>query len=356
MSDFHELTVTNVTREGRDGVCLTLAVPENLAGDFAFQPGQYLTLRAVVSGEDLRRPYSICSAPGSGRVQVGVKRVEDGRFSTWANGLTPGARLQVMEPEGRFIAPVGGPVDYLLIGAGSGITPMLSIAEATLAGHPQAEVTLVYGNRDTASIMFLDRLSDLKDRYLGRFTVVHLLSREQQDAELFNGRIDAAKLDALAGAGLIDPKAADAVFVCGPGTMIDMVELHLPLMGVARERIHFERFLPADGQTPRPPSREAEEAAAEGVEIETILDGTRRSFRLTDPAQSVLDAATAAGIELPYSCAGGMCCTCRCRVVEGAAEMTVNYSLQDWELEAGFTLACQSHPTTKKLVLDFDAV
>ena len=356
MTQFHDLTLVDTCPEGRDGVCLSFAVPDSLRDDFAFTPGQYLTLRSKIGGEDIRRPYSICSVPGGTVLQVGVKRVEDGRMSNFLNDLDAGGTVQVMPPDGRFLAPVGGAVTYLLIAAGSGITPMLSIAEAALAGHPEAHVTLVYGNRDTGSIMFLDRLSDLKDRYLGRFTIVHVLSREAQDTELFNGRIDGAKLASLAEAGLIDPKMADGIFQCGPGGMIDTVEAHFLDTGIDATRIHAERFLPADGQEPRAPSDAVQQAVAEGVEVETVLDGLRRSFRITEPDQAVLAAAQAAGVDLPFSCANGMCCTCRCRIAEGTAEMAVNYSLEDWEIASGFTLACQARPTSAKLVLDFDAV
>ena len=355
MTDFHSLTIADVTPQGRDAVCLTFDVPADLAQTFAFTPGQYLTLRAEIDGQDLRRPYSICSAPGA-PLAVGVRKVEDGRFSPFACGLKPGDRLDVMAPDGRFMAETGGPYRYLLIAAGSGITPMLSIAEATLAGHPDSQITLVYGNREAGTIMFRERLSDLKDRYLGRFSVIHLLSREMQDTDLLNGRIDAAKLRDLKDAGLIQPAEMDGVFLCGPGTMIDMAEMELGMMGVAKDRIHFERFLPADGQAPRPPSDAVREATKEGAEVEAILDGRRRVFTHADPDAPVLDTARAAGIELPFSCAGGMCCTCRCKVREGSAEMAVNYSLEPWELEAGFILACQARPTSEKLVLDFDAV
>ena len=355
MTEFHTLTITEVTPQGRDAVCLTFDVPDTLAGAFAFTPGQYLTLRTEIDGQDLRRPYSICSVPGA-PLQVGIRKVEDGRFSPFACALQPGDQIDVMPPDGRFMAETGGPHRYLLIAAGSGITPMLSIAEATLAGHPDAQVTLVYGNREAGTIMFRERLSDLKDRYLGRLSVIHLLSRERQDTDLLNGRIDAVKLRALAEAGLIDPAAMDGVFLCGPGTMIDMAEMELAMMGTPKDRIHFERFLPADGQAPRPPSDAVKAATQDGAEIEAILDGRRRVFTHADPDAPVLDTARAAGIELPYSCAGGMCCTCRCKVREGSAEMAVNYSLEPWELEAGFILACQARPTSPKLVLDFDAV
>ncbi|MEO1494720.1 MAG: 2Fe-2S iron-sulfur cluster-binding protein [Pseudomonadota bacterium] len=353
MAEFHTLTVTAAEPEGGDAVCLTFDVPPGLAETFRFTPGQYLTLRADLDGQDLRRPYSICSAPGA-PLQVGVRHVADGRFSPWACGLKPGDRIEVMPPEGRFVAETGGPHRYLLIAAGSGITPMMSIAEAVLDGHPEAEITLVYGNRETASIMFLTRLSDLKDRCLGRFQAIHILSREPQDVDLLHGRIDAKRLRALTDAGLIDPVGADGIFLCGPGTMTDMAEMELGMMGVSRDRVHFERFIPADGALVRPPSAKAE--AATGATVETILDGQRRVYTHESAGDSVLDAAREHGIDLPFSCAGGMCCTCRCRIVEGTAEMAVNYSLEPWEIEAGFTLACQARPTADRLVLDFDAV
>ncbi|MEM9140404.1 MAG: FAD-binding oxidoreductase, partial [Pseudomonadota bacterium] len=226
---FHDLTVTGRTQEGRDGACLTLAVPEDLRDTFAFIPGQYVTVRAVVDGEDIRRPYSLCSVPGTGAIQIGVKRVFGGRMSNYLNDLEVGATLGVMAPEGRFQAQGGA--DILLIAAGSGITPILSIAETALERDPEAKVTLVYGNRETASIMFLDRLSDLKDRHLGRLRAIHILSRERQDADLFNGRIDGGKLAALEEAGLIDPGHASGIYLCGPGGLIEVAEDHFQACG-----------------------------------------------------------------------------------------------------------------------------
>jgi ring-1,2-phenylacetyl-CoA epoxidase subunit PaaE len=295
--------------------------------------------------------------PGDPHLRVGVKKVADGRFSRFVNErLAVGQSMRVMTPEGRFTALIGGRHDYLLIAAGSGITPMLSIARTVLGHERESTVTLIYGNRSTDTIMFLEELEDLKDRYLGRFTLIHLLSREAQDVDILNGRIDGDRIRLLAERGLIDPAAADGVFLCGPGAMIDDVAKTLSAIGVDEDRIRFERFTPSgDAPPPRRPSRAVEEAVARGVPVEVVLDGVRRSFPVTDPSQTVLDAAHAAGIELPYSCAGGMCCTCRCRVVEGQSEMAVNFSLQPWEIEAGFTLACQTRPLSEKLVLDFDA-
>jgi len=354
---FHELKVAAIRRQTPDAVALAFEVPEQLRGDFAFTPGQYLTLAAEIDGKEARRSYSICSAPGDPHLQVGVKRVDDGRFSRFVNErLAVGDTIRVMPPQGRFTSLAGSRHDYILIAAGSGITPMLSIARSVLSHEAESTVTLVYGNRSTDTIMFREDLEDLKDRHLTRFSLVHVLSREAQDVDLLHGRITGERVAELARRGLIDPGSADGVFLCGPGAMIDDVASALKALGVDEDRIRFERFTPADDvPARRTPSAATQQAVAKGVAIEVTLDGVRRSFPMTDASQTVLDAAHLAGIELPYSCAGGMCCTCRCRVVEGSSEMAVNYSLQPWELEAGFTLACQTRPTGEKLVLDFDA-
>lgn len=344
---FHTLTVTAVTELAPGAVALDFEAPE--AG-FDWRPGQYLTLRATVDGQDIRRSYSIASLPGQA-LRVGVKQVEGGAFSGFAQGLIAGDKLEVMPPEGRFVWQGEGEV--VLIAAGSGITPMVAIAGAALAAG--ARVTLVYGNRSFATIMFREALDALKDRYLDRFTLIHVLSREPQDVPLLNGRITGDKIVALARAGAVDLAAAERIFLCGPGDMIDDVTTALQAEGIARARLAFERFF-QEGETPRAPrSAEAAAAAEQGAVVEVILDGARRSFILGADDDSVLAAAERAGLELPYSCRGGMCCTCRCKVSEGSAEMAVNYSLEAWETEAGFTLACQARPTTARVVLDFDA-
>jgi ring-1,2-phenylacetyl-CoA epoxidase subunit PaaE len=359
MSRFHVLTIAEIDRQTPEAVTLGFAVPAEQRDTFAFRPGQYLTLAAEIDGEEIRRSYSICSMPGEPLVRVGVKKVADGRFSRFVNDrLDVGDTIRVMPPEGRFTPKLGGGncQDYLLIASGSGITPMLSIATTVLAHEPKSTITLIYGNRATDTIMFREELEDLKDRHLGRFTLVHVLSRERQDVELLNGRIDGARIAAMAERGLIDPVDADGVFLCGPGEMIDDVAAMLKSLGVGEEKIRFERFTPAGGvAAKKAPSEATRQAVEHGVAVEIVLDGARRGFTMADAEQSVLDAAHAAGLELPYSCAGGMCCTCRCRVIEGSAEMAVNYSLEKWEIDAGFTLACQSRPTSEKLVLDFDA-
>lgn len=354
---FHELEIAAVRRETPDAVAITFAIPEDLGDAFAFVPGQYLTLRADVSGQDMRRSYSICSPLSeTGQRTVGVKHIENGRFSGFAQTLKKGDRVQVMPPQGRFTAEIGGRHDYLLLAAGSGITPCLSIAKSVLAGEPQSTVTLLYANRNSSSVMFLDDLNDLKDRYTGRFTLTHVLDEEIQDVEIMNGRLDAEKLAILAEHGLIDPKSADAVYICGPEPMIRGASAAMRELGVAEDRIKFELFTPAADAAPAPAPKAngAVHAASRGAKVDIILDGARRSIEVNAATDTILTAAEKSGLDIPYSCAGGMCCTCRCRIVEGAAAMDQNFSLEPWEIEAGFTLACQSRPTGERLVLDFD--
>lgn len=354
---FHDLSVADITRETADSVCVAFDVPEGLRDAFRYRPGQHLTLRASIGGQDVRRSYSICSGLNEGRLRVGVKKVDGGVFSAFVNDrLSAGDIIQVMPPQGGFAVDVSeaGAHDYLMIAAGSGITPVLSIIRSTLECEPASEVTLVYGNRETGSIMFREELEDLKDRFLDRFRTVHVLSRETQDVPLFNGRIDAERLSKLARAGLIRPDQADGIYICGPGELIDEAAQALETLGAERTRIHFERFT-TDG-APHAVSKAAREAAEKGVTVEVVLDGVSKSFSYDDPSKRIVDAAAAKGLDLPYSCAGGMCATCRCKVVEGSAEMDVNYALEPWETEAGYVLACQSRPTSAKLVLDFDAV
>lgn len=347
---FHDLTISAIAHETQDSVAISFDVPDSAQADFEFQPGQYLTLRAEVQGQDIRRSYSIASGPGA-PLTVGVKRVDGGAFSGFAQALRPGDKIQVMPPEGRFVTQ--GETSIVLIAAGSGITPMVSIATEALARG--AQVTLVYGNRQTDSIMFRAALDQLKDRYLGQFTLIHILSREAQDVELLNGRVTGEKVQMLAQSGAVDLNGAEGVFLCGPGEMIDDVAAMLADRGIDPSKVHFERFY-QDGDAPRVPrSAQAEAAATAGVAVSVLLDGTRREFRFEGQDESVIDAAARQGLELPFSCKGGMCCTCRCKVAEGSAEMAVNYSLEQWELDSGFTLACQARPTSEHLLLDFDA-
>lgn len=346
---FHSLTVSKVDALTEDSVALSFEVPDALRGIFAFRPGQFLTLRAPVGGEDLRRSYSIASAPGD-PLTVGVRHVPGGRVSGHLQGLREGDRVEVMPPEGRFVYEEGRRI--LLLAAGSGITPMMSIAAHALARG--AEVTLVYGNRTTGSIMFRSDIEALKDLHLTRFSVIHLLSREVQDVALLNGRIDGEKIAAMTRLGLIDPAGSDGVWICGPEGMIATVSGALEALGVPGARVHAERFT-VPGEAPRPRSEVAAAVARRGVEVDIVLDGVARRFAMGEGDESVVDAAARAGIELPYSCKGGMCCTCRCKVTAGSVEMAQNWSLEPWEMAAGYVLACQSRPTSERLALDFDA-
>jgi len=352
---FNTLKISKITELTADAKAISFELGDGQQQAYEFTPGQYLTLRETINGKDTRRSYSISSALGQD-LTVGIRHVEDGVFSTFATQeLKEGQQLEVMTPDGRFVANVGEVKEALLIAAGSGITPMMSIAQSLLEGDDEANVTLVYGNRETKTIMFREQLEFLKDRFMDRFTVIHILSREDQDVPILNGRIDADKIQALINTASIDPKAADGIYLCGPESMIETARSSFEAAGVDAENIHFELFTPADGQKPREaPTKEMLEAAEQGVSVNIILDGSTRSFTLTDANETVLEAANKHGLELPFSCKGGMCCTCRCKVAKGSAEMAVNYSLEPWELEAGFTLACQARPTSDKLTLDFD--
>ncbi len=353
---FHKLTISAVENLTPDAVAIRFAVPQKLAKEFEFLPGQYLTLRAEIDGEDLRRSYSICASPKDG-LRVGIKKVEGGRFSTFAQNLKPGDTLAVMQPEGRFTCYVDPTAarQFLLIAAGSGITPVLSIAHTVLEEEPESRITLLYGNQMTGSIMFRTELEDLKDRFLKRFHVHHILSREAQDVALFSGRIDLPRIKIMAEKGLIHPNQADGIYLCGPTEMTLQLSDYFQTSGISSNNIHTELFEPPGEVKPAVVDKAILEVVEQGVEVEVVLDGITRQFSLTDAEDTVLQAAGKSGLELPFSCAGGMCATCRCKVVEGEANMDRNFSLDTWEVEAGFVLACQSRPKSERLVLDFDA-
>ncbi len=357
MSQFHTLNIKDVRKETADAVSITFDIPQDIQEDYAFKPGQYLTLRADLDGEDTRRSYSICSSMDDGEIRVAVKKVDGGRFSTYANEeLKPGMSLQVMAPEGRFVAEPNANACHNLVAfaAGSGITPVLSIIKTTLQREPGSNFTLFYGNRDSACVLFREELEDLKDLFMGRFNLLHVLSREGQDIDLLHGRLDEERITELLKAGLFDIKQTDAFFLCGPGNMIETARDLLAKNGVAEDRIRYELFTPADGSTPKPRSAQAEAVAKAGADVSVILDGSQRSFKMEEQDNSVIDAAHRQGLELPFSCKGGMCCTCRAKVVDGEVEMANNYSLEPWEVEAGFVLTCQSRPLSEKVTLDFD--
>lgn len=357
MVQFHTLTVADIRHETSQAVCVSLEVPKDKAGIFAFQPGQYLTFEHQIGGELVRRPYSICSVPGAAHLQVGIKAVDGGCFSTFANAsLKVGDTLAVMPPAGQFCVDLDATNQkhYLLLAAGSGITPILSIAASVLDREPHSRISLLYGNRNTASVMFHEALDDLKNRYLDRFSLTWLMSREPQDVELHTGRLDGAKLREMFTSGLLQADRIDEVFLCGPGEFIDNLETALLGRGIAPDRTHHERFSSTDGAAATT-NQHLTAVPQTGCEITVHLNGASRSFLCHADDANLIEAARRAGIELPWSCRGGMCCTCRCKQLAGESEMLANFLLEPWELEAGYVLACQLRPQSKYLELDFDA-
>jgi ring-1,2-phenylacetyl-CoA epoxidase subunit PaaE len=349
---FHTLRIAEVRRETPEAVSLRFDVPAALALEYAFVQGQHIALRTRLEGEEVRRSYSICAGVDDGELRVAIKQVPGGLFSTFANTtLKVGDAIDVLTPEGRFHTPLDpdNAKHYAAFAAGSGITPVLSLLKTTLRHEPRSRFTLVYGNRRLTSAMFQEELEDLKDRYLGRLTLYNVFSREDQDVDLFNGRLDGSKVKAFSEA-LLPVDTIDEAFVCGPGGMLDEIEATLCQSGLAPEHIHLERF----GVPSAAPAHHVEPRDAAEARVTVILDGTRREveFRKDDP--SVLDAALRAGIDLPYSCKGGMCCTCRAKVLEGALRMDKNYSLEKRDLEAGFVLICQAHPLSEQVVISYD--
>jgi ring-1,2-phenylacetyl-CoA epoxidase subunit PaaE len=351
---FHRLTISDVRRETPDAVSLAFAVPERLARAYRFLPGQYLTPRAAIGGAEIRRSYSICSGLDDGELRIAVKRVADGAFSNFVHDrLKPGAAIDVMTPSGQFTVPLDPTAARIMVAVacGSGITPILSLVKSVLAREPRSRFILLYGNRTSRDIMFAEELAGLKDRYPDRLSITHVLSREMQDLPILQGRLDRARIELL----LRGVPRIDHAFLCGPAAMMDEAGATFAALGVAPERIHREYFTPGEGgrAAPMPPRIEP---SAEPVAIaEIIIDGRHHEVPLPDGV-SVIDAARAQGLEVPFSCKGGMCCSCRARLVSGKAEMAVNYSLQPWEIAAGFILTCQARPLTPRLMLDYDAV
>ncbi len=357
MVRFLPLTVTEIRRETRDAVVVSLEPRASDRDAFDFLPGQYLTFRKTLEGEELRRSYSICSGRGEAPLQVGIKRVPDGLFSTWANEtLAVGDTLEAMTPMGSFTAPLlpAEARHHLFFAAGSGITPVLSLIKAVLTREPKSRVTLVYGNRSSSSIMFREALEDLKNLYLGRFTLLHILTRESQEIDLFNGRIDAEKCRALFSHWL-DPKGVDLGFVCGPQSMMTDVSQALRDAGLEESRIKFELFVSAQQGRRRQRAEEGDqETSANRCKATVILDGRSRDFELPKDQVSLLDAAMAEGLDVPYACKGGVCSTCRAMLLEGEVDMDANFALEDYEVRRGYILTCQSYPATDRVVVDYD--
>jgi len=357
MARFHPLEVTDIRKETRDAVVVTLRPRVEDEALFAFTQGQYLTFRRDFDGVELRRSYSICAGRDEGVLRVGIKRVDGGAFSTWANeGLQPGARIDAMPPMGAFHTPLEADASrhYLGFAGGSGITPLLSIIKTVLKREPKSRFTLVYANRQVSSIMFREELEDLKNLYLGRLTVLHVLESEAQEIDLFTGRVDAEKCKALF-EHWIDIKSVASAFICGPEPMMLAIAASLREHGLADGQIKFELF--ASGQPGLAKQRAASANATEaGASCETTvtLDGTTRSFSMPKQGQSVLEAALAQSLDAPYACKAGVCSTCRAKVLEGEVEMLTNHALEDYEVRQGYVLTCQCYPLTDKLVVSFD--
>jgi ring-1,2-phenylacetyl-CoA epoxidase subunit PaaE len=355
MSKFYPLTVAKVKHETRDAISVTFAVPADLKDSFTYQQGQHLTLRAMIGGEDVRRSYSICSAVQDDTLRVAIKRTAGGLFSTWANeSLQPGATLEVMPPMGHFNVPLDAASSrhYLAFAAGSGITPILSIIKTTLLAEPRSRFTLFYGNRASSTVIFRDELTDLKDSYLERLKIVYVMSREQQDIELFNGRITQDKCEQFLRHWVrIDD--IDVAFVCGPEDMMHGVSAALQAAGMPKERIRIELFAASVPKHDHKP-RHAEAGERHQTEVTVIMDGSAATFTMDKDKESILDAGLRAGIDMRYSCKGGVCSTCRCKLVEGNVDMDVNYALEDYEVARGFVLSCQAFPVTDKVTIDFD--
>lgn len=355
---FHPLKVVDVRRETTDCVSVALDIPENLSGEFKFIPGQYLTFRRGNGETEIRRSYSICAAPSDCELRVAIKKVENGRFSSYANDeLKVGDTLEVMPPMGNFSLKKKNVQHkhYMAIAAGSGITPIMSIMKSVLEDDAEARFTLIYGNKNRNTIIFREQIEALKNKYMERLRVYHILSRETMDAPLFNGRITAEKCEEMC-SSLIDVSSVDEAFICGPEEMILSVQEKLTALGMDHANVHIELFTSPDQpkETHEKWANEHAEDSGKMSKVSITLDGTTFDMDLAYNSDTILDAALKQGADLPFACKGGVCCTCRAKVTEGEVEMEVNYALEPDEVENGYVLTCQSHPKSDRVVIDFD--
>jgi len=359
---FHSVTISDIQNETDSAVCLTLDIPAELKGEFAFIPGQYLTFKAQIEGEEVRRSYSICSGIDDEQVKVAIKQVEGGVFSTFANQqLAANDSLEVAAPEGNFYTSLSADnaKHYMCICVGSGITPVLSIVKSILSTEPESHVTLLYGNKNSATVMFKEELGFIKNRYLTRFKWVNILSREEQDAEVLYGRLDNRKGGELQKSKMIDIPSNDEFFLCGPESMISEVSRGLRDSGIDESNIHYELFFASAEDAQAVVEKHHERAKKYGGQTSKVsvkAGGRTISFDLTKDGENVLDGAMNNGADLPFSCKGGVCATCKAKVIEGKVDMDVNHSLTDQEIEDGMILTCQAHPTSDTLVVDFDQI
>ena len=357
---FHKLTVKEVKNQTPDCVSIEFAIPPELQAEFVFEQGQNITIRKTIDGEEIRRSYSICTAPFENKLSVAVKKVDDGKFSSYANiDLKAGDELDVLPPTGKFHTELkaDNKKQYLAFAAGSGITPVISIIKTTLYTEPQSSFTLVFGNRGRSSIIFFEELEALKNKYIDRFNFINILSREKTDAPINSGRIDVNKLTELD--RLIGYSSTDEFFICGPEEMIFCIKDFLEERGIDKKKIHFELFTTPGRKPGAVVSRSRSQSGAVGSSVPSSkitvkLDGRSFDFSLGFDGDTILDAALRQGADLPFACKGGVCCTCKAKLLEGEVEMEVNWGLEQEEVEQGFILTCQSHPVTEKVVVDFD--
>lgn len=354
----YPVPVKAVTKDTEDTVVVGFEIPKALKEVFSFRPGQYLTLEAIIDSQKVRRSYSLCSKANNNTWEVAIKKVPGGLFSTYANeALQAGMTLDVMPPQGSFVIDPSSGNDtkhYVAIVAGSGITPVMSMIRTYLEADPRVRFTLLYGNKNTDSIIFREALEDLKNQYLNRLSIFHIFSRERQGADLLYGRINAEKCETFF-TRLIDKTQVEQYLLCGPGEMIFEVKEQLEQMGVASDDIRYELFTTA-GMTTSTKATDQEPSfdPASASKVSVILDGITTDMVLTYGAQSILDAAMESGLDMPYACKGGVCSTCKAKVIAGKVDMDVNFALEPDELAAGFVLTCQAHPRSPEVVVDFD--
>ena len=355
---FHTLTVSDIRKETDNCVSVAFHIPEDIKATFQYLPGQYITIKKEIGGEELRRSYSLCSSPLESDFRIAIKKIKDGRFSTYANKeLKVGDQLEVMNPMGNFTTTIEASQSkhYMSFAAGSGITPMLSLIKTILSTEPNSSFTLAYGNQRLYSIIFREEIEALKNKYMGRFQVFHILSRERMENEINFGRINADKCEQLF-AKLIDINSIDEYFLCGPEEMIMGVKSYLEDKKVAPTCIHFELFTSENSNKAKEAYAEAHKEVAGRMSMVTIkVDDRSMEIPLAFGGETILDAALKNGADLPYACKGGVCCTCKAKVIEGTVDMEVNYALDADEVENGFVLTCQAHPTSDRVVIDFDA-
>lgn len=354
---FHALEITDVRREIDDAISLAFHLPDGLRDAFRFTPGQHLTLRTEIDGEDIRRNYSICVAPHDGEIRIAIKQIPGGTFSTWANSqLKVGDRLEVMAPHGSFTWTFDADraATYAGFAGGSGITPILSLLKTTLVAEQKSNFILLYGNRESNTIMFLEEIAALKNRFMDRLQVYHFLSDEAEDIDLFNGMLNGGKIAEILST-LVDPRDLDAAFICGPGPMMDAVEQALVDAAVPAERILLERFTVGRLSATEEQAARALEQQAQGLKIQVTLDGRRRMVEFLAEKGSILENARAAGMSAPFACKAGVCATCRAKLLSGEVRMKANYGLSAEEVVEGYVLTCQAVPLTDDVVLDYDA-